>query len=285
MKTETYHLWRILGNDLPPRHSETQTEDNLKFILENESEFRDCKKIFLLNRIVDCEKEKRLKKIIHASGHTYHVLQFDKNEFLSRITMAERMHYITNVNAARNFCIGVSLRQGARVVCPMDGGMFYTDSGWGGFRILADENPEDGFFTFATWRLHVHDDVLALPLTPQFKSTYNFGDMTSYGLTELQLAVTNKADQFFDESLMYGRADKVEFLYRLGCLGLWDHWEPGLRRAAADKKSKFYGKVKMSLPGYVCRLPSGNQAADHDNQLRGAQRFQGITELLAKAGS
>ena len=46
-----YLLFRILGNDLNGLHGENQTYNNLKFTLENEPEFKNTHKIFLLNRI------------------------------------------------------------------------------------------------------------------------------------------------------------------------------------------------------------------------------------------
>ena len=42
---------RILGNDLEGLHGQNQTLDNLKFTLENEPKFPNCKKMFLLNRM------------------------------------------------------------------------------------------------------------------------------------------------------------------------------------------------------------------------------------------
>jgi len=280
-----FKLWRILGNDLPPRHSETQTEDNLDFILKNESPFENCEKLFLLNRIVDQEKEKRLRLKINNAGHRVITMKFEPDKFLSIRSLKDRIRYATNVNYARNYCVNFSLFEGADVVCPMDGGMYYTDAGWNGFAQVAEENLEDGYFAFATWRLFSYDDVLSESLLPQFKSEYRFGTQISLGPTELQLALTSHSDQRFDESLMYGSADKVEFLYRLGLHGLWDHWEPSLKLAAMNKKSKFYDSVRVALPGYVCRLPSGNCEADHNNECRGKQRWAGVNRLLAVAGS
>lgn len=279
-----FHIWRILGNDLPPRHAETQTQDNLDFILQHESRFEGCEKKFLLNRIVDKDKENRFLAQLREAGYAVEVIPHDKKEFLSRSSMQDRLHYVTNVNAARNHCVDFSLSEGADVVCPMDGGMFFTNGGWQAFQTIAEENKNDGFFAFPTWRLVAYEDVLD-EIIPQFKSMYNFGETTSYGLTELQLAVTKHADKKFNEDLLYGRADKVELLYRLGLLGLWDHWEPGLRKEAVKSPSKFFGKVKVVLPGYVCRLPSGNTIADHDNQIRGQHRMEGMNALLTTAGS
>ena len=41
---------RILGNNVNSVHSDTQTYDNLKFTLENEPNFENCDKIWILTQ-------------------------------------------------------------------------------------------------------------------------------------------------------------------------------------------------------------------------------------------
>ena len=53
-----YLMIRILGNDLDGLHGSNQTLENLAFTLENEYNFSNCKKMFVLNRIVSIEKKK-----------------------------------------------------------------------------------------------------------------------------------------------------------------------------------------------------------------------------------
>ena len=62
---------RILGNDHYPRHGRGQTLDNLKFILTNEPFFPGCKKVFLLNRIVDRDMEAELVEALESHGMDY----------------------------------------------------------------------------------------------------------------------------------------------------------------------------------------------------------------------
>ena len=51
---------RILGNDLEQIHGEDETYANLKFTLENESEFIYTDKLNILNKIVDTTKKNRM---------------------------------------------------------------------------------------------------------------------------------------------------------------------------------------------------------------------------------
>ena len=274
-----FDLWRILGNDLPPRHPNGQTLQNLKYILENEKQFGMTRKMWLLNRIVDNRKCISITNLLYDHGvpkeHIYHI-PFFPSEFHSLPSASEKLKYITNVNPARNHCLDISFDQGADVCCPEDGGMFFREDGWMQFRMLAEDNPEDGYFGFPTWRVDNLDTFLTAP--PILKSEYDFGTHRSIGMTELQLAFTKHHDKEFNEDCMYGNADKVELLYRLGLLGLWDHWAPELRKKAVQDPSKFYGEVK--LIGYICILPSGNPEGDRHNLLRGSQRSQGLQDLL-----
>ena len=50
----------MLGNDLVGLHHPKQTIENLKFTLEHESDFPDTDKVFVLNRIFDENKQKKI---------------------------------------------------------------------------------------------------------------------------------------------------------------------------------------------------------------------------------
>ncbi len=274
-----FDLWRILGNDLPPRHPKGQTLKNLEYILKHESQFGMVRKRWLLNRIADNQTCIEIVSMLHAydvqKENIYHI-PFFPSEFNNLPSAKEKLKYITNVNPARNHCLDISFEQGVDVCCPEDGGMFFRDDGFMQFRMFAEDHSEAGYFAFPTWRVDNLDTFLTDP--PVLKSIYDFGTQRSIGLTELQLAFTPNHDKRFNEECMYGKADKVELLYRLGLLGLWDHWEPELRKNAVQDPSKFYGEVDMC--GYICRLPSGNDEGDQHNLLRGSQRAEGLRNLL-----
>ncbi|MBW0483935.1 hypothetical protein O181_023650 [Austropuccinia psidii MF-1] len=83
---DTLLIYRIVGNDLPPRHSSDQTLKNLQFILENESNFShlpsiipsratanrkpnlQVKKFFVLNRIANETQLKKVEDMLRAYG-------------------------------------------------------------------------------------------------------------------------------------------------------------------------------------------------------------------------
>lgn len=74
-------LYRIIGNDLPPRHKEGQTLSNLQFILDHEPAFPNTQKIFLLNRIIDPVNEATIIRLLDSYNMDYIRLPFVQSEY------------------------------------------------------------------------------------------------------------------------------------------------------------------------------------------------------------
>ncbi len=74
-------LYRIIGNDLPPRHKEGQTLSNLQFILDHEPSFPNTRKIFLLNRIIDPISEATIIRLLDRYQMEYIRVPFDEAEY------------------------------------------------------------------------------------------------------------------------------------------------------------------------------------------------------------
>ena len=156
----TFVLYRILGNDLYPRHKLGQTRDNLEFLLKHESALECCEKRWIVNRIFDSEQEAAVisllrdydQKYLHFSfdWDAYARVGWDRVGFLSRdffeseafAQLGERKKmraetrlrrlknlYVMNINGARN----AALRDGraiAKWVLPWDGNCFLTSNAW-----------------------------------------------------------------------------------------------------------------------------------------------------------
>jgi len=282
----TYCLWRILGNDLPPRHHETQTEENLRFILENEETLPDCEKRFLLNRIVDLAKLDRFKTLISQYGYEWEEIPFDVHDYRAIPLPQHRAAYLTNVNQARNYCIDRSLcsAEEFEYVLPFDGACFFRRDGWDQLDAVARVNFGDAYFFCPMWRLRHREYVLSTEQAPVIRETYRQSgrggaEITRIGLTEPQIVFGKSADLTFCERLMYANADKAELLCRLGLAGVWENWEPkGSRGQPIRSDSVHCQQVKMA--GFVCRLPSGNLQADTNNRHRGMDRQLGMKLLV-----
>ncbi|KAG0347730.1 hypothetical protein BG004_007068, partial [Podila humilis] len=81
---ESIVLYRILGNDLPPRHRPGQTLSNVRFILEHEPEFNKTRKFWVLNRIVDPQAEASLIQLLNHHRQEYIKIPFVEEEYLKQ---------------------------------------------------------------------------------------------------------------------------------------------------------------------------------------------------------
>lgn len=81
---ESIVLYRILGNDLPPRHRPGQTLSNVRFILEHEPEFNNTRKIWVLNRIVDPQAESSIIQLLEHHRQEYFLVPFVESEYLKQ---------------------------------------------------------------------------------------------------------------------------------------------------------------------------------------------------------
>lgn len=78
---DQFLLYRIIGNDLPPRHKEGQTLSNLHFILEHEPSFPNTRKIFVLNRISDPNTEAAIIQLLEQYHMEYIRIPFVEHEY------------------------------------------------------------------------------------------------------------------------------------------------------------------------------------------------------------
>jgi hypothetical protein len=272
-------IYRILGNDLPPRHDPNQTPDNLKFFIEHESQLRDCERRFCLNRILDPDRERVLQRILQDAGFKFFTIPVCRDTYGSLSGERERLSYLTNVNSARNQCIVAGL-QDADWVFPLDGGTFVRAREWVWVQERVYENGL-GVIAVPTWRAASYEAALTMS-SPDLTEKYVFGGGRSIiGPREMSLGFSRIADVRFDPCRCYGEVDKAELLWRLGIRGAWDMWNPEIRVRSLKRPSRFSGKVPIG--GAVCRLPAGNQGVEGTNHVRGAARRAGMLNLLRRA--
>lgn len=238
---DDFVLYRIIGNDLPPRHEVGQARRNLKFILEHEPEFPGCEKRFILNRVVDQEEERCIVNLLEEAGATYFRIPFNWAEYAQvpldvsgvpghyspdsegyawlREDQRERVrlrlyryknNYVMNNNGARN----VALEEGrtiAKWLMPWDGNCFLAKDAYEELRNSIHIRPDIPYWLVRMVRL---DENLQL-----FRA-----DTPSDAVEEPQIVFRRDAAMSFDPAYQYGRRSKVELLWRLGVPGPWDEW-------------------------------------------------------------
>jgi len=239
-------LYRILGNDLPPRYSAGQTLANLRFTLEHEEELPGLEKRWLLNRIVDPQVQEELQRTIEAAGQRCDLIPFRAEEYrqawtglgatppechpwsetfqeLSPLEQARIADYIgraknlylMNNNGARNRALELGFAD-AEWVLPWDGGCFLPAWAWPELQAAMQRSD----LRYVCIPMHRLTDLNQLP---------SAADQDQLSVVEPQLAFARQAAIRFDEQLRYGSGPKWQVLQRIGLPGPWQEsqgWLP-----------------------------------------------------------
>jgi len=273
-------LYRILGNDLPPRHGVGQTLANTRFTLDHEPALSDCRKRWVVNRIVDRSVEEEVISLLEQQGQEYVRIPFDLEHYRSidRADRDERIRYVVNNNGARNF----ALRHGtgaARWILPFDGNCFFDQTGWQQLLNGMAQSETSKYLIVPMHRLTDNDTLANSQSPPVTKETWTwFWRLRFVARTEPQIAFRFDAPDQFNETYRYGHSPKAELLWRLGVPGIWNYWLLRERRLALKNRSVEFGKCTFA--GYVHRLFSGNERAEFDNVARKLSREAGLDSLF-----
>ncbi|MBS4016943.1 MAG: hypothetical protein KGZ68_01790 [Dechloromonas sp.] len=237
----SFAVIRILGNDLLPRHAHDQTLQNLRFILDNEPEFPNCRKLFVVNRLFAPERERDILAMLDAARAGYLRIPFVSGEYaatgwtvtgfdtpgffrsdafasLSRHlrthariwACSNQVRYAMNVNGARN----VALQWGATLAdwtVPLDSNCIFDRAAFEALSESCAERPDLPVRVVPMLRLSDNAD-------------YFRGDPTIRE-EEPQLALHRFAGETFDLAFPYGLDDKSHLLKRLGAEGPWQRWK------------------------------------------------------------
>ncbi|TIQ38608.1 MAG: hypothetical protein E5X48_01700 [Mesorhizobium sp.] len=269
---DSFMLVRIIGNDLEPRHRKGQSYDNVLFILDNESDFPDCEKAWIVNRIADPGEEARIIGLLKSRGQGFHRIPFDLDAYRqipwntdglaaneSRFSSAKNRPsgdnasryethvrrrknlYVMNNNGARNAALAIA-RGRAKWLMPWDGNCYLTLPAFRQIRAAIEENPHFRYVVVPMARIVDNAVLLDATVVPPAEE-------------EPQIIFRSDTTELFDEQYGYGRRPKIEMLWRLGVPGLWDRfrddaWDIPRPRLAAD--AGLFQKA-----GWVARLHSG----------------------------
>lgn len=298
---DTFVLYRIIGNDLPPRHASGQSLANVRFILDHEPVLPGCEKRWVLNRIVDPAAEAALLELLQSRGQ--HVLRipfvaddyarigldfsrlpspdFLKNprfknlspEKQSRIRVAVhrlKNNYVMNNNGARNAALAEG-RTAAKWVLPFDGNCFFTAPAWDKLRADIAASPWLKYFAVPMARVLDNAALLDPACTPP-------------ALEEPQLVFRRDAAESFNPACPYGGRPKVELFWRLAIPGIWDDWDTPFWEQPRPRLSP--EARQFGVAGWVARLFSGNARLETDVHRgpgqRGVARREAILTLLAR---
>ena len=267
---DRFVLYRIVGNDLHPRHETGQSLRNMRFIMDHEPAFAHCEKRWVVNRIIDPETEAAILDLLDRAGQPYLHIPFDLADYAAqdwdfsgfedaafwletadisprmrmRIEARMRRHkvnYAINNNGARNAALNDG-RGRAKWVLPWDGNCFLSQMAWD--RLVADvtSRPYLKYFQVPMARLADAAEALTADLGP-------------LATEEPQVIFRRDAEESFDEAFPYGRRPKVSLFWRLGISGNWDIARDDVWDVPRPERST--RGAEFGSASWVARLPSG----------------------------
>lgn len=289
-------LYRTLGNDLPPRHNQGQTIENLKFILDNEPPLTNCQKRWVINRMVDREQERAIIQLLKERDQTYIHIPFIEEEYAQidfnyqgfphpdyfntkeyqnlKPSQQERAldhlyHYkniyVMNNNGSRN----AALREGknlAKWVLPWDGNCFLTENAWQEIIHGINQCSDAKYLIVPMARVLSNEQLL----DPDFRPD---------AAEEPQIIFRQDAvEEFNERTVRYGHFSKLELFKRLGVPGQWDQWGYDPWDIKGRQTSRESGQFKHI--GWVARLFSGKPELEKDGTQRQYNRLLAIRNLL-----
>jgi predicted O-methyltransferase YrrM len=248
-----FSIFRIIGNDLPPRDVVGNRYKILKFILEHEETFAGTHKGWIVNCIHDLEYREKICDLLRQHGSYYVIIPFNRNAYQKSDRRGKILHAIP-INRARNMAIEFG-RNIARYTAVLDGDCYFDASTWNNITdFIKSERPSRQYYTVPHTRstmehvLHSNE-----PMGP---------------LGEPMPIIRNDAPLRFDENIIFGQGDKVRFLHMLG-----HSIEP-------QKTHTLLRENTTKVIGYVHHLATGDEQTETDLQHRINLRKQSIDHLL-----
>lgn len=181
-------VWRIIGNEMPPRDLPGSRIHTLKHILDRETRLIGVERLWFLNRILDDDYRQQVVSLLESYSQPYFSVPFDRT---LEPTVDNMRGPGINLNAARN--LAISLGHAVSPWCVvLDGDCFF-------------EKAEDWEAVLIEMRKSEFS-YLSIPSSR----------MGSDQLGESMLAFHYRSKLRFDEALRFGDKEKLELLFRLG---------------------------------------------------------------------
>lgn len=299
-------LFRMLGNDIPTRHSLSQTLTNLQYILENEPELPELDKIWILHKIIDKSQEQAILSKLTEYNKSFVRIPYNANEhkeadfmyqystiYYNKTVMSSnrgpeyiglylypKMQIVANINRARNFMIQLGQLTGADYILPWDGNCFLDRYAWTAIRNSIYSSKYNKSISKLYYLVHLRrvtdNSAISIP-----EKTYFLEN------DEPQIIVHRKSNARFNESMPYGFLNKVEMLWRLGVPGPWSSYARGLgpwKITKIVRPKDLQKNEKVVFVGYTYRLSSGKKEMDdrRNGLMRARARMNGLEILIAK---
>jgi hypothetical protein len=276
-KDKNIYMVRIIGNCLPYINDPNQNLSNLKYILENEPEFPNVKKVWVLNRIIDKNMEDRYVKLLKQNNKNYETIPFNKKYFSTmpvKLTNnnvedvkknMKQILYASNINGARNYVID-RFKNECEFTMVLDANIFMNNDSYDKINTVIQDNDETDYILVPIKRISKYSDIEDENLIDSLENA------------EPQIIFSKNSTLNFNEKIPYGFSNKVELLNLIGSKGSWNGWKDNERLNVVSRKSN--GKnYKHTTCSYFIRLPSKFDGNKHKN-INQKERTDAILKLI-----
>ena len=266
---------RILGNDIPGLHNESQTYNNLKFTLENEDDFPQTDKLYLLNKIYNQTKLSKITDLLDRHNANYKLIPFPDGDFfdLDKELLGEEISFqkyktrrfslkpfikklisindtIIGINKARNWAIDYGKKKNYNWIFVLDSNQYFLKRD---YEIIINSIKSDSqVLIIPQYRLddkNLDNQVLL--------NINNSQKINSLIRQEGQIVVKFSSNITFHEDIQYGFCDKAELLRYLGVPGIWTRWNDNLKYLdIKDRKNINRNTNKYQIISKIYRLNS-----------------------------
>ena len=222
-------IFRILGNENPPRDTPGRRLEVLEDILRSEPNFDKVDKWYIVNRLYDIQYRRSICEMLDRYNAKYIVIPIDREAVINADDINEKIRISININQTRNFAVDFG-KHIAKYTIVLDGDCIFDREGWR----EVDEAMRDGDFQYLSIPHKRHGGSLAEPM----------------------VAFRYDSIRRFDESIKFGEGDKLRFLFEIGHI-----------RSTQNGHIHVQGDLTKTV-GYVHHLSTGESVVESDLSTR-----------------
>lgn len=191
-----FGIFRIFGNELPPRDTPGQKLRILEFILRKERACPNTEKWWIVNHIFDPVLRKQACELLDLHESKYLFFPFDKKKYDAATTATEKMLAAIPINECRNAALDFG-KQKFDYTAILDGDCYFPGTEW---KNITNEIEKSRSIYYSL---------------PMIRTTLESEGLLEGPADEPQIVFHKSAEFQFDETLPWGSRDKVELLCRL----------------------------------------------------------------------
>ena len=252
-----YSIFRIIGNEMPPRDEPDARLKTLKFILNNEPEFINTIKCWIVNCIHDKNRQELITNILSEKNQYFVISQIQKQKYIEANNKKQKINHAIAINRARNMAIqhGKTLSEFTFL---LDGDCLFNEFLWNKTINELEEDQEK-----------TSRKIYSIPTS---RSTFEHSILSNEPMLIAEPMTIHRydCDRFFNETIPFGEGDKLKFLYEIG-----HNKESGKHHLMSHEK------ICKSV-GLIHHVTASDYKIEVDWKLRMKLRSESIENLLQK---